>query len=221
MIGTVLRFKSELGFAEVATVATVISIAEAALFNFGYFQSADWSLISLLSVQDLALGTVAILPAVVGFGPMFMNFIDDSKRHTVKELRFLYATLLVLSIAVYVLLEIFKYNGSVLLSSVLVVFGSICFLLLFRTISDTSYLYPAFGVFAIVVWPLSFGNAFFQIDSSKYPKIVSSIILKDGKTISSTVLKAASQYIFLYDGSQVTAVALSNVSQISIPSKRN
>jgi len=48
---------------EIATGLTVIAMVGATLYNLGFFAPVEWSLISVLSVQDLLIGSsVALLP---------------------------------------------------------------------------------------------------------------------------------------------------------------
>ncbi len=53
-------------FTELATSLSIIAVAGATLYNLGFFAPIEWSLISLLTVQDLLIGTaVAAVPMAV------------------------------------------------------------------------------------------------------------------------------------------------------------
>lgn len=53
-------------FTELATGLSAIAVAGATLYNLGFFAPIEWSLISLLTVQDLLIGTaVAAAPMAV------------------------------------------------------------------------------------------------------------------------------------------------------------
>ena len=48
---------------EIATALSVVAIAGSTLYNLGFFAPIEWSLISLLTVQDLLVGAgVAAVP---------------------------------------------------------------------------------------------------------------------------------------------------------------
>jgi hypothetical protein len=53
-------------FTELATGFTAIAIAGATLYNLGFFAPIEWSLISLMTVQDLLIGSaIGAIPMVV------------------------------------------------------------------------------------------------------------------------------------------------------------
>ena len=53
-------------FTELATGFTAIAVAGATLYNLGFFAPIEWSLISLLSVQDLLIGSaIGAIPMVI------------------------------------------------------------------------------------------------------------------------------------------------------------
>jgi hypothetical protein len=53
-------------FTELATGFTAIAVAGATLYNLGFFAPIEWSLISLLSVQDLLVGSaLGAIPIVI------------------------------------------------------------------------------------------------------------------------------------------------------------
>src|SRR3569833_1470577 len=48
---------------EIATALSVVAVAGSTLYNLGFFAPIEWSLISVLSVQDLLIGaSPALLP---------------------------------------------------------------------------------------------------------------------------------------------------------------
>lgn len=56
-------------FTELATGFTAIAVAGATLYNLGYFSPIEWSLISLLTVQDLLIGSaIGAIPMAVSAG---------------------------------------------------------------------------------------------------------------------------------------------------------
>ncbi len=56
-------------FTEIATGFTAIAVAGATLYNLGYFAPIEWSLISLLTVQDLVIGSA------IGAIPMALSTV--------------------------------------------------------------------------------------------------------------------------------------------------
>jgi hypothetical protein len=56
-------------FTELATGFTAIAVAGATLYNLGFFAPIEWSLISLLTVQDLLIGSaIGTIPMVISAG---------------------------------------------------------------------------------------------------------------------------------------------------------
>ena len=52
---------------EIATALSVAAMLGATLYNLGFFAPVEWSLISVLTVQDLLIGaSIALLPMSVG-----------------------------------------------------------------------------------------------------------------------------------------------------------
>ncbi len=62
-------------FTELATGMSVIAVAGATLYNLGFFAPIEWSLISLLTIQDLLVGAaVAALPmAAAAWGALLLG----------------------------------------------------------------------------------------------------------------------------------------------------
>lgn len=62
-------------FTEIATGLSVIAVAGATLYNLGFFAPIEWSLIALLTVQDLLVGAaVAAVPmAVATWGALLLG----------------------------------------------------------------------------------------------------------------------------------------------------
>ena len=61
-----IKLKGDLGIGEITAATTLASVAMSALYNFGFFFPIEWSLVSLLSIQDLVLGTLyALFPAAL------------------------------------------------------------------------------------------------------------------------------------------------------------
>lgn len=70
--------KSEVSALEVATIATTVSLGVSVVFNLGFFWDTEPSLISLLTIQDYAIGAiVGILPILAPVAP----FVPGRARH--------------------------------------------------------------------------------------------------------------------------------------------
>ena len=71
-------------FTEIATGFTAVAVAGATLYNLGYFAPIEWSLISLLTVQDLLIGSaLGAIPMAVSaaFALLFGRMIDLAPSH--------------------------------------------------------------------------------------------------------------------------------------------
>lgn len=71
-------------FTELATGFTAIAVAGATLYNLGYFAPIEWSLISLLTVQDLLIGSaIGAIPMAISaaFALAFGRLISIAPLH--------------------------------------------------------------------------------------------------------------------------------------------
>jgi len=71
-------------FTELATGFTAIAVAGATLYNLGYFAPIEWSLISLLTVQDLLIGSaIGAIPMAIAaaFALVFGRLINLAPLH--------------------------------------------------------------------------------------------------------------------------------------------
>lgn len=76
-------------FTELATGFTAIAVAGATLYNLGYFAPIEWSLISLLTVQDLLIGSaIGAIPMAISalFALAFGRLILSAPLHRVTVL---------------------------------------------------------------------------------------------------------------------------------------
>jgi len=210
-----ISFKGELSVAELLAAGAAASVAAAVFFNFGYFYGTNWSYVSLLSVQDIALGTLIAIPAIAGFAPMFANVFVDLTNPDKQKVR-----------ASAIIVTVVLVGGATILSFLGDSFFYICaavayavtipslFVLAATFVPHTPYSRTLF-LALMAATPLLLGAAVFYSTATNEKLRATKLVFASGEVTEARVMRVSSNFVFFMIGREFFVRKLSDVSSMS------
>ena len=196
---------------EIASGLTVAAVVGATFYNIGFFTPIEWSLISVLSVQDLLIGSsIALLPMAFAawLALVFGKFIANA------PLQKLRTTLIALPLVVIGLAGgwLFLY-GAVhstighLGFSYLLTAGLAAFTNFYFKSRKVAFLWLGFS---LVYVPFSVGISE-SLATIADQSSAQTDIRTSGNVMTGRILRVTSSYAILYDGSAVNVIPLNRI----------
>ncbi|WP_146770389.1 hypothetical protein [Mesorhizobium hawassense] len=196
---------------EIATALSVTAMAGATLYNLGFFAPVEWSLISVLTVQDLLIGaSIALLPMSIGawLALLIARFIANGPERQIRTIGISIALVgFGLAGSWYFYVGPHQSTGGHLALAYLALAGlaAIANLVLRSRIVGLAWL-----AFSLIYVPFSFGAAdsLRTISNGAAP---TTEIETDRGVVSGRVLRMTSAFAILFDGKAVEVLPLNKV----------
>lgn len=196
---------------EIATALSVTAMLGATLYNLGFFAPVEWSLISVLTVQDLLIGaSIALLPMSVAAWLAFLSarFIANApqqKMRTVMISTFLIAVGFAGSWYFYE--SPHQSTGGHLAFAYVVLAGLAAIAnLIFRT-RTMSLVWLAFSLIYV---PFSFGAAD-SLRTISNAEVATTEVETDKGVISGRILRMTSGFAIIFDGKAIEVLPLNKI----------
>lgn len=196
---------------EIATALSVTAMVGATLYNLGFFAPVEWSLLSILSVQDLLIGaSMALLPMAIAawLALLFGRFIGRAPERPRRAL-LIALPLVVLGTAAACYFYYGDHRSTIwhLATSWLALGGLAAIAnLIFRT----RVLPLLWLAFSLVYIPFSAGIAD-SLGLVSNPAAPISEIETDHAMIKGTILRMTSGYAIIFEGRSMAVLPLSKI----------
>jgi hypothetical protein len=198
---------------EIVTAVSVTALTGATFYNLGFFAPIEWSLISLLTVQDLIIAaTISLLPmSLAAVLTLISRLVRWAPANPKRVAMFGLPLIVVTGLGLVVFLEgplpsmpgflvcaYFFLGGLVAAANVLI----------------RHALLPVLWLgFSLIYIPLATGTAESLASMSDRTSAVSEVQTDQG-VLPGTVLRITSGYLLLFDGASVTTTPLSKVRSV-------
>lgn len=198
---------------EIATALTIVAVMGSTLYNFGFFAPIEWSLVSLLTVQDLLIGAaVAILPMLgAGWAAWWgARMIDSAPSHTARTIAVGLPLLVLSSIGFHIFFQQPTQSTVGHLACGYVGLGALSALA--NLVIKSRAIPTAWLLLSLLYIPFSVGVAD-SLASSGPAKAVSQIETDRG-VLTGRVVRITSAYVLLAGDTSVTMLPLSKVKEV-------
>lgn len=211
-----MKFKTDLGLAEIVTLGTGASTVVACLFQLGLLGPTGVSTIALLNLQDILVGALICVPYVTLGAASFYIAKHVASRVAANYAHLLYyfavgaVTPLILAVAgfaigwvpvtVVIVLLVFCLTNAVGLA-----FDRVRSSPVFLAIVLTAFLYAPFAI----------GFTYYSIAKNSIDEPDAEIILIDGGIVSGRTLSITSSYAFILRDGELDIVPLDRVQKFS------
>ncbi len=200
---------------EIIATTSACALVAATVFNVGFFSQSNWSYISLLNVQDLALGTFAAIPAVgIAAGPLLMTAgqaVDGQIATTRGNLLILLAITIILLIVLAFWNDLPGRDYMVCIFSCMAAAG-LCALLWIVPGVPTGVNVLVSVAAAVVV---SFSLGWLSFEMAYYAPPDDLLRFRGGSEERVNILRISSQYVFFQTGDDISAINISNVDRLT------
>lgn len=198
---------------EIVTALSVVAVAGSTLYNLGFFAPIEWSLIAVLSVQDLLIGaSTALLPMGIAMwlAGMLARFIGRGA-HKPGQTFLISLALLAISAgaACYFLYGPQPWTTAHLAFAYLAL-GAIVAMINIRM--KVRFAVEAWLAFSLLYIPFCVGVG----DSlgTMRSRVTTATILTDRANITGRILRVTSAYVLVFDGKSISVLPLSKVQRI-------
>jgi hypothetical protein len=196
---------------EIATALSVSAMVGATLYNLGFFTPVEWSLISVLTVQDLLVGSTIALPPMTiaaGVALIFAHFIVNAPRRKLRT-AFIIALLIIVGFvgAWYCLVGPYRSTIGHLGFSYLLLAGLAAALNLYFRSRKVALIWLGFSL-AYVPFSVGVSDSLGTITSGSAAQTE---IETDKTVISGRILRMTSGYAILFDGRAIDVIPLNKI----------
>lgn len=193
-----LKVKAEVGLAEAVAAITLGSVVASALFNIGFFSKMHWSYVSLLSPQDIALGTFAAAPIISIAAPgLYYLTVDKSRFDRRITILYIGISTVIFWILLFISDFITQQKLAPLLSAAAWIVGVGAAFSIVSAWKKLSFkLVMALAALALLILPVIAGRAAFQSWSTTGLDPLHRIVLNTAETREVQLIRTTSQYAF-------------------------
>lgn len=217
-VATISRLHGLLSFerrtlTEIATALSVVAGAGSTLYNLGFFAPIEWSLISVLSVQDLLIGaSTALLPMGIAMwlAGLLARFIGRGAERPARTLLISIAVLAVSTVAAGYFLYGSQPWTTAHLAFTYVALGAFVAIINIRI--KARFAVEAWLAFSLLYIPFCVGVG----DSLGTMRngAATATILTDRANMAGRILRVTSAYVMVFDGKSISVLPLSKVLRI-------
>ena len=209
---------SKPSWAELIAGVTLVSTSAAAVFNFGFFVPIQWSLISLLTVQDLITGASIAVPALMTAVALLMTtfYLLSLTHGRWRSAAVVIISLLIIALTVIAFLQ--DHHGKEQYILVAAFWAAITFTKLSQ--NEFSYKYSAPWFYSASVF-LFFGFLGYiegqkSITSEFSPDVVIKIEGNENP-IAARLIRSSSAYLIIDEGHGIEVLPIDSISSILKP----
>jgi peptidoglycan/LPS O-acetylase OafA/YrhL len=210
-------FPRSISLGEAATLVATGSVVASALYNYGFFVAEDWNYVSLLSLQDLALGTLAALPIVLTMSVGGLHFFNDALHPDSRtSSRNLAIGVLGLCLVAGVTWFIPDNSGSILFyacAGILVAFAALMIAVKLLKPSRV-FVIILVGIF-LVALPVAIGAISFSERATQSNSSTTIVTFADNTRTNVKMMRVSSSYIFYYVEDVFEIAKLSDVKRLT------
>jgi hypothetical protein len=198
---------------EIATALSVVAIAGSTLYNLGFFAPIEWSLISVLSVQDLLIGaSTALLPMGIAMwlAGLLAKFIGSGAQRPRRTLVISLAILAAGTIAAWYFMYGPRPWTTGHLASAYLALGALA--AIFNMRIKARFAAEAWLAFSLFYIPfcVGVGDSLGTMNGSA----TTATIVTDRANIPGRILRVTSAYIMVFNGKSISVLPLSKVLRI-------
>lgn len=198
---------------EIATALSVVAVAGSTLYNLGFFAPIEWSLISVLSVQDLLIGaSTALLPMGIAMwlAGLLARFIGRGAQKPRRTLLIALAILAISTVAASYFLYGPRPWTTAHLAFAYLALGAVVAIINIRM--KVRFAVEAWLAFSLLYIPfcVGIGDSLGTMSSGA----ATSTILTDRANIAGRILRVTSAYVMVFDGKSISVLPLSKVQRI-------